>query len=97
MELQETAGYPGNCPKPEVSPLPRKKSMRFVVSLEHSGSTGVGSSFKAKGNFVLVCFVSCTTSTNVQNSLLHAVAKTVCKRNWINARRRGLQLRMRVC
>lgn len=64
MKLQEAAGYPGNSPKCKVSPLSRKKSMRFVVSLEHSSSMGVGSRMKAKNDvLILFCFVYWTTST----------------------------------
>lgn len=93
MEVEERARYAGNCPKHRVSPLSRKKSTRFVVSLEHSSGTGGGSRFKAKGCFVLF---SAQHLLNVQNSLLHAIAKTACTTSWINARR-GLQLRTRVC
>lgn len=54
VELQEATRYSGNCPKCEVSPPSRRKSTKFVVFLEHSSNTGVGSRFKAKGWFGLV-------------------------------------------
>lgn len=41
-------------------------------------------------------FFSAQHQLNMQNSLLHAAAEIVCKRNHLNAPRRALQLRTRL-